>query len=30
EVLWYNNEAHLIRSRETFNDILKNQIALDI
>ena len=30
EVLWYNNEAHLIRSRETFEDILKNQIALDI
>ncbi len=30
EVLWYNNEAHLIRSRETFKDILKNQIALDI
>ncbi len=30
EVLWCNNEAHLIRSRETFEDILKNQIALDI
>jgi diaminopimelate decarboxylase len=30
EVLWYNNEAHLIRSRETIEDILKNQIALDI
>ena len=30
EVLWYNNEAHLIRSRETFEDILKNQIALDL
>ncbi|MGK0428171.1 MAG: diaminopimelate decarboxylase [Ulvibacter sp.] len=30
EVLWYNNEAHLIRSRESFEDILKNQIVLDI
>ena len=30
EVLWYNNEAHLIRSRETFDDILKNQIAIEI
>jgi diaminopimelate decarboxylase len=30
EVLWYKNKAHLIRSRETFADILKNQIALDI
>lgn len=28
EVLWYNGEAHLIRKRETFEDILKNQIAL--
>lgn len=30
EVLWYNDEAHLIRKRETFEDILKNQIAIDI
>ena len=30
EVLWYQNEAHLIRARETFKDVLKNQIALDI
>ena len=30
EVLWYNNEAHLIRSRETFEDILKNQLPIDI
>jgi diaminopimelate decarboxylase len=30
EVLWYNNKAHLIRSRETFEDILKNQIVLDL
>ncbi|GHC62971.1 diaminopimelate decarboxylase [Ulvibacter litoralis] len=28
EVLWHNNKAHLIRKRETFDDILKNQIAL--
>lgn len=26
EVLWYNGEAHLIRQRETFDDILKNQV----
>ena len=29
EVLWLNNEAHLIRKRETFEDILKNQIEID-
>jgi len=29
EVLWYNNKAHLIRERETFDDILKNQIEVD-
>ncbi|WP_372753244.1 diaminopimelate decarboxylase [Mariniflexile sp.] len=29
EVLWYNNEAHLIRKRETFDDILKNQIEIN-
>ncbi|GAA4306502.1 diaminopimelate decarboxylase [Aestuariibaculum suncheonense] len=29
EVLWYNNEAHLIRKRETFDDIIKNQIEID-
>ena len=28
EVLWHNNEAHLIRKRETFYDILKNQIEI--
>ncbi len=26
EVLWYKGEAHLIRERETFDDILKNQV----
>lgn len=29
EVLWYNNEAHLIRKRETFDDILNNQIEIN-
>ena len=29
EVLWHNNEAHLIRKRETFEDILNNQIEVD-
>ena len=26
EVLWHDNKAHLIRQRETFDDILKNQV----
>jgi diaminopimelate decarboxylase len=30
EVLWHNGEAKLIRQRETFDDILRNQIAVDI
>lgn len=30
EVLWHNNKAHLIRKRETFDDILKNQIEVDL
>jgi diaminopimelate decarboxylase len=30
EVLIYNNEAKLIRERETFEDILKNQILVDL
>ena len=29
EVLWYNEKAHLIRKRETFDDILKNQIEIN-
>lgn len=28
EVLWYNDKAHLIRKRETFDDILNNQIEI--
>ncbi len=30
EVLWHNGEAHLIRKRETFDDIIKNQIEIDL
>ena len=30
EILWYNNDAHLIRERETFDDLLTNQIAIDL
>jgi diaminopimelate decarboxylase len=30
EVLWHNNKAHLIRKRETFDDILKNQIEIQL
>ena len=29
EVLWHNNAGFLIRERETFDDILKNQIGLE-
>jgi len=30
EVLWHNGKAHLIRKRETFNDIINNQIQIDL
>lgn len=30
EVLWHNNEAHLIRERETFEDLLKGQVPFTI
>lgn len=30
EVLWHNKKAHLIRKRETFDDILKNQVEIDL
>jgi diaminopimelate decarboxylase len=30
EVLWMNGKGHLIRARETFEDLLKNQIPLPI
>lgn len=30
EVLWLNGEGHLIRTQETFEDLLKNQIPLPV
>ncbi|MGQ2984252.1 diaminopimelate decarboxylase [Flavobacterium sp.] len=30
EVLWHEGKGHLIRERETFEDILRNQIVLDL
>ncbi|UGS24566.1 diaminopimelate decarboxylase [Flavobacterium channae] len=30
EVLWKDGTAHLIRERETFDDILKNQVIIEI
>lgn len=30
EVLWYNNKAHLIRKRETLEDILRNQVEVEL
>ncbi|MCB0457568.1 MAG: diaminopimelate decarboxylase [Flavobacteriaceae bacterium] len=30
EVLWYKNKAHLIRQRETFEDLVKNQITISL
>ncbi|MDT0554532.1 diaminopimelate decarboxylase [Patiriisocius hiemis] len=30
EVLWYNETAHLIRKRETLDDILNNQIVISL
>ncbi len=30
EVLWHKGKAHLIRKRETFEDILRNQIAVNV
>jgi diaminopimelate decarboxylase len=30
EVLWYNKKAHLIRKRETFDDIIHNQVEIDL
>ncbi|WP_121666638.1 diaminopimelate decarboxylase [Mesonia aquimarina] len=30
EILWYNNEAKLIRKRETFEDLLHNQVSVDL
>ena len=30
EILWYNNNAHLVRKREVFEDLTKNQILIDL
>ena len=30
EVLWYKDKAHLVRKRETFDDILNNQIEIQL
>ncbi len=30
EVLWLKDKAHLIRKRETFDDILKNQVEIEL
>ena len=30
EVLWHHEKAHLIRKRETFDDLLKNQVVIDL
>jgi len=30
EVLWHNNKAHLIRKRETFDDLLTNQVDITL
>jgi diaminopimelate decarboxylase len=29
EILWYQGKGHLIRSQETMEDLIKNQIILD-
>lgn len=29
EVLWYDGQAHLIRERETFEDLTRNQVIMD-
>ena len=29
EVLWYKGKGHLIRKRETFDDILQNQVEIE-
>lgn len=30
EVLWYNGKGNLIRKRETFDDIIRNQVVIDL
>ena len=29
EVLWYEGKGHLIRERETFDDIIRKQVVMD-
>lgn len=29
EVLWYNDKAHLIRERENFEDLMRNQVEIE-
>ena len=29
EILWYNDEAHVIQKRETFEDLVSNQVLID-
>ena len=29
EILWYNNDAHIIRKRETLKDLIHNQVLLN-
>ena len=29
EVLWYNGKSHLIRERESFEDLVRNQVEID-
>ena len=30
EVLWYNGKAHLISKRETFEDLIRNQVEVEM
>jgi len=30
EILWYNDKAHLIRKRETIDDLLQHQVIVDL
>ena len=29
EIIWYNNDAHIIRKRETLKDLIHNQVLLN-
>lgn len=30
EVLWYSGQTHLIRKRETLEDLLRNQLVVEV